>query len=241
MNEEYFSGGYYLARRAKRESYMSPELIPPEVLSGSVCICDFFPDDWAIEWVSLSDEERLKAAASFGIAPDHLGEIVAWATEGLSKTFGWPSAFYTLQAAKEARVALLPRDASVVAFGLGLHANHVEDFLEAARPPATKEGFAPVADTGIYQCVSARESIAEGGRFAGFELLSTLTGLLTCSWLCNGLERECAAQLGIRTNEHGFVATHLEALRCAEFISSDEVGAEPGLWLPWRVTIYAEP
>lgn len=196
MNAEYVSGGYYLARRSKRGSYMSPELIPEEVLSGSGCICDFFPDDWAIEWASVSNEERLKAAVSFGIAPDRLGQVVAWATQAFSKKFGWPDVFYTLQAAKEARAALLPPEANVVIFGLGLHASDVERFLEAAKPPARMEGFAPEGKTGIYQCVSARESIAEGGQFAGFELLSTLHGQLTCSWLCNGLEKQFAARLG---------------------------------------------
>jgi hypothetical protein len=241
MTEEYLSGGYYLARRSKRQGFMSPELIPEEVLSGSKCICDSFPDTWAIEWASVSDEERAKAAASFGILADDLGRIMVWATQAFSKTFGWPNVFYTLQAAKEARVALLPPDADVVAFGLGLRATEVEEFLAAAKPPAKKEGFASVGETGIYECVSARKSIAEGGEFAGFELLSTFYSLLTCSWLCNGLEKECATQLGIRTNGHGLLPTHAEALHCAEFISRDEVGAEPGVWLPWRVTIYAEP
>jgi hypothetical protein len=64
---EYVSGGYYLARKSKRAEYMSPESIPDKVLSASTCICQFFPDVWAIEWTSLSPDERSKKAASVGI------------------------------------------------------------------------------------------------------------------------------------------------------------------------------
>ena len=239
MSEGYLCAGYYLTRRSKRAEYMSSELIPEQVLSASACICEFFPDDRAIEWASVSDEERTRAAASFGIPPSNLGGVVEWATENLAKAFGWPSAFYTLEAAEEARVAQLPLGTNVVVFGLGLHEADVEDFLKAAKPPEAREGFAPVGESGIYECVKAQRPISTGGEFAGFELLSTAYGLLTCSWLCNGLEKECDRELGIRTNENGLVRTRSEALRCAEFISKDEVGAEPGLWLPWRVTIYA--
>jgi len=239
MSEEYVSAGYYLAKPSPRAEYMSSELIPEQILSASGCICEFFPDYWAIEWASVSDQERSRAAGSFGIAPDKLGGVIEWATKNLSSAFGWPSAFYTLEAAKQAYAALLPPNMNVVVFGLGLHKADVDDFLEAAQPPKTKEGFAPAGETGIYQCVKGNRPISTGGEFTGFELLSTTYGLLTCSWLCNGLENDCARKLGISTNANGLVGTRSDALTCAEFISRDEVGAEPGLWLPWRVTIYA--
>lgn len=93
--------------------------------------------------------------------------------------------------------------------------------------------------SGIFECVSAGTNIADGGDFLGFELLATYLGMLTCSWVCNGLETECAKRLGILTNSHGFVQTYADASRCAEFISRDETGAEPGLWLPWRMSVYS--
>ena len=68
----------------------------------------------------------------------------------------------------------------------------------------------------------------------GFEPL-VFNGGLSCSWLCNGLETTVAEQLGIRPNASGLISTFEEACRCVEFISRDEIGAEPGLWLPWLV------
>jgi len=41
---EYVSGGYRLARVSKRAEYMSPQLLPDNILSACDCICDFFPD-----------------------------------------------------------------------------------------------------------------------------------------------------------------------------------------------------
>ena len=74
---------------------------------------------------------------------------------------------------------------------------------------------------------------------AGFELLATQHGLLTCSWVCNGLEKVCSERLGVRPNEHGFVDAESDAERCLTLIRKPETGAEPGLWLPFRVTIYS--
>ena len=126
-----------------------------------------------------------------------------------------------------------------VIFGLGLHESNVEEFLKAAKPDLTQQGCAPMGETGVFQCVSSGRKIAGGGYAAGFELLATCSGLLTCSWLCNGLEKDCAHRLGIAPNRHGLIESYRDALRCAEFVSRPETRAEPGLWLPWLVTVYS--
>jgi hypothetical protein len=237
----YLSAGYYVTRLTERAAHMSPELVPDKLLSASRCICDFFPNDWAITWASVTDEERLKRAAAFGLSSTDLPAVIGWATESFSRTFGWPDSFYKLEAARDARAKLLPADRDTVIVGLGLHEADAEEFLLAAKPPVQEPGLSPVGNSGIFECVSARTNIADGGEFLGFELLATYFGQLTCSWLCNGLETECARRLGIVTNGHGFVQTYADASRCAELISKDEIGAEPGLWLPWHVSIYPKP
>ena len=234
----YFSGGYYLVRPAGRSEDRSPELLPDRLISISGCICEAFPDAWTIDWVEASGEDRARLAAGFGIT--NLAAAMAWATEAFSKSFGWPNAFYTLEAAREARARFLPESAGVVTIGLGLHESHADCFLEAAAPPPQVPGCAPAGETGVYQCVRARTEIAAGGTAAGFELVAVDLGMFTCSWLCNGLENDCATELSVRPNARGFVDTHEDALRCGEWIAMPETGAEPGLWLPWLVTIYDE-
>jgi hypothetical protein len=233
------SGGFYVARLSSRTEYMSPALIPDKVLSASHCICRFFPDAWAIEWTSENVEEKLTKASAFGVSAIDLPTVVTWATESFSTAFGWPNVFYTLEAAQEARERFLPHDSEIVIFGLGLHRSDVEAFLRAAKPEPASRACAPVGESGVFQCVSRGDKLVPGGDVAGFELLVSDFGMLACSWLCNGLEKECAKQLGVTTNRHGFVQSYGDASRCAEFISREETPAEPGLWLPWLVTVYS--
>jgi hypothetical protein len=236
---DYVSGGYYLTRLSARAAYMSPELLPDRVLSASQCIGGFFPDIWCIESCPSTDEERIEAASAFGIAPADLPAVMAWASGSCSSAFGWRNVFYTLEAAREACATFLPEGLGIVILGLGLHSSDFKRFWRAARPPDRKPGFAPVDPSGVFECVNRREGIAEAGHPVGFELLNTEYGFLACSWLCNGLEKVCADRLGIRPNRRGFIETYEEASRCVAYISTPEVGAEPGLWLPWLVTIYA--
>jgi len=96
----------------------------------------------------------------------------------------------------------------------------------------------PSGPSGVFECVNLRSGIAEAGDPAGFEPLNTEYGIPACSWLCGGQEKDCAERLGVRPNRRGFIDTYAEASRCAEYISTPEAGAEPGLWLPWLVTTY---
>ncbi|MEP7365365.1 MAG: hypothetical protein ABI972_19095 [Acidobacteriota bacterium] len=234
----YASGGYHLARRLQAPVCRSPELLPSHVLSASECISEFLPDCWAIEWSSETGEERSTHASHFGIAPQSLPAVISWATGEFCKSFGWPNVFYTLEAAREARARFIPGTPDVVLIGLGLHKSLVSQFLEDAQPDAPKPGCAPVGETGVYQCVKSGQHPTSGGTPRGFEMLATCYGLLTCSWLCNGLEKVCAEQLGIRPNPHGFVETFEDAMRCTNLIVLPETHAEPGLWLPWLITEY---
>lgn len=236
---EYISGGYYLTRRVPRRGNMRPELMPEQVLSASGCVCDFFPNTWAIEWTTDSVEARSAQAAQFGIDEAQLPGVIEWATAGFGELFGWPNAFYSLDAARAARARFLQGNRDVVLFGLGLQAAHVERFLECTRLETPKPACAPEGESGIVQCVSAGRRIEPGGARGGFELIATYRfGVLSCSWLCNGLEAVFAERVGVRPNAHGFIETSDEAERCRQLIEREEVPAEPGLWLPWLVTIY---
>jgi hypothetical protein len=81
--------------------------------------------------------------------------------------------------------------------------------------------------------------MASGGDIAGFELLATLFGLLTDSWLHHGLERECAHKLGITLNGRGLIASYEEAVRCTE-LASETLGHFPGMWFPWLIAVYED-
>jgi hypothetical protein len=79
--------------------------------------------------------------------------------------------------------------------------------------------------------------MAAGGDVAGFELVATLFGLLTDSWLQHGLERTCAQKLSIKPNRQGLIESYDDAVRCTE-LASETLGHFPGLWLPWLIVLY---
>lgn len=70
----------------------------------------------------------------------------------------------------------------------------------------------------------------------GFEPL-VADGGLSCSWICNGLDREADEKLGIPTNSLGLIDNPDDAARVVTYIREGGRG-EPGLWLPWLLVRY---
>lgn len=156
------SGGFYVAFLSSLTEYMSPELIPDKVLSASRCICKFFPDAWAIEWTNQQLEERLKQASAFDVSATDLPKVVTWATESISTASGWPNAFYTLEAAQEARERSLPHDSELVIFGLGLHRSDIEAFPAGRRARTRQLRIFPTGETVFFNVsAAARRSFPE--------------------------------------------------------------------------------
>ena len=235
----YASGGYYLARPLQHGPHASAKLIPERIISASSCLCEFFPGAGRSGGLRTTgtnaNVQRLFSAF-------RRPRSTAWLNgppASFQTVFGWPNTFYTLDAALAARAEFLAKDLDVNIFGLGLHRDDTERFLREAAPEERKPGYSQTGETGIYECLKTQSRIAPGGQHIGFELLAMMFGLLTCSWLCNGLEAVCAEQLQVQTNEYGLIPAYADARRCAEYVSRDEVGAEPGLWLPWLITRYS--
>jgi hypothetical protein len=221
--DDYVSAGYLIASPSSSE----------RILSACDRLCAFFPHVWAIEWASVTHEDRLRNAATLGFDAAALPAIVSWATDNLSRTFGWSNVFYSLDAARETTAKLVPQTTKTVILGLALHNSDVSAFLNDSAPPPR------AGETGLFECLRAGAPPAPGGETLGFELLASMFGVFTCSWLCGSLDETCEQKLGIKTNHHRFVPAYTEAARCAEFISRPGTPAEPGLWLPWLVTTYS--
>lgn len=238
IKTDYIAAGYYLVRLANRPEYVSAQLLPERLLSASGDICDSFPDTWAIEWTSEDEKDRLESAEKFGISPADLPKVIEWATQSFSIEFAWPNVFYSVYGARKARAMFLSHLDDVALFGLGLHKSNVEQFLSVAGPRPQQSGFAPEGATGVFEIVSRGALLPDGGTLPGYELLGVQYGHLTCSWLCNSLEKTFAEALDVIPNTNGFISTFEEASRCVTYISEGHVGAEPGLWLPWMIMKY---
>jgi hypothetical protein len=234
---DFVAAGYFLARLSDRHSWMSAELLPERILSACGCICTFFPDSWALGW-SSSPAERSKGATAFHIPEDRISDVMSWAEISFGKVFGWPRVLYSLEDARAARTLLDPSVDGLTLFALGLPTDLASAFLDAAKPPPQTEGYAPVGATGYFQCVARRERLAEGGSFLGFDLLSTRMGVLSHSWLCNGLDTQLHEKVGLLPNAHGFIDSLDVARDCVRRIHAGELKCEPEEWFPWLVVRY---
>jgi hypothetical protein len=117
---------------------------------------------------------------------------------------------------------------------LALHLSLTDQFCYEAKQLPRQSGSAPSGRQGILDAALKMQPVSEGGRVLGFEPL-VYDYTLSHSWLCNSLDTLVAEQLNIRPNAHGFIDTFDEACKCIEYISREDVGAEPGLWLPWLI------
>lgn len=231
---EFVSAGFLLTRRVPRDDHRSPDLLPATLLSASGCIGPFLPDTWAISWCTASRAERIPRARRFEIAEVALDEVIATVTDLVSDEarYGFPNVSFSIEAAATlARRAL--RDVSgLVLLEMGLHRDHVDVFCKEATPPASPPGFAPHGECGALAAIQRRRPLSSTGQLLGFEPI-VFNASLSCSWLCNLLEREVRDVLGIRPNQHGFLPDLESARRAVAHISRLGGGAEPGLWLPW--------
>lgn len=232
--------GYLLLRPVARTSFFAAELVPPLITSASDCLCPRFPGVFAIDWSSTSEDARAEAFAKLGIPPADQPNARAWATLAFDNDFGWPSVFYAVDAALEARRMFLSHAADARVIGVGVARDSLEGFLENAAPRALTGG-APGGESGSFTTGSRRAPLAAGGRKLGFELLNVELGDLHHSWLCSHLENHFSTALGVRPNAEGLIDTLEDAQRCCEELSTGKVGAEPGPWLPFALIEYGAP
>lgn len=226
------SAGFLVTRRVERPDYLSPDLLPEKIISASSCICSFIPDTWAIEWTGDTGESREEEASIFGLESSQLEKVIEWVNPLLNKDIGWPNVCFRLDTAREIKRLFLPSLDDVVIIELALPDSLVDSFKEEAKPSAQDKFAGIFGRQGVYEAVLKGQRASSAGRTLGFEPL-VYDGALSCSWLCNGLEKEVRENLGIYPNKQGLIKAFKDAQRCVDYISKEEVGAEPGLWLPW--------
>ena len=229
----YRSAGFLVTRRVPRPGYNAPDLLPSLIVSASSDVATFIPDVWSIAWCGVEPSERRAEAAKLGIAPERVDGLVAAVTTRIAdaERYGWPNIAYTLEAAWEMARLAAP-EGGLTVLELGLAASDVPALLEASASPEPAPGTAPLGEPGVRIALRRDAAVLATGRPLGFEPLC-FNVALGCSWLCNGLEVPVARVLGIRPNSSGLLSDPEESRRAVAYISRDDVGAEPGLWLPW--------
>lgn len=231
------AAGYLLLKPVPRPEWLSSDLLPDQIISGSTCLCPQFPGSYAISWCGDSAEVRAAEFDRIGLPADQRDEASRWATAEFERSFGWPGVFYDLEAAREARARFFPAgDVMVVA--LGLPAAYHAKFVAESTPPKEDEGFATQGKSGCLEVIERANSLPPGLTSLGYEPVNMTFGQIDCSWLCNHLEQYIADHTGMRPSPTGLIESIEEAARCCEVIERPDVGAEPGPWFPMFLARY---
>ena len=231
---QFISAGFLVTREVMRPPYVSEALLPPRMVSASGCIASFIPDTWCIEWTEDTVDRRVEDAAAFGLDSRGLADVTAWVTPRFDTSIRWPNVIVDLTTANELVSRFLDALPDARVLELALHTSMCEEFCQETEPPPQQPGFAPTGRQGVHEVILAHKPPTAGGRVLGFEPL-VFDYSLSCSWLCNSLDTVVHEALGIRPNQHGLIEAFGDARRCVQYISRDDVGAEPGLWMPWLI------
>lgn len=236
---EFISAGFVITRPVVRPPYASASLLPDLLLSASQCIANFIPDTWCIEWTQDTPESRTENAKAFGLDALGLAKATVWVTSRFGDSIAWPGVLMDIQVAKQFVETFLSHLPDAKVLELALHRSQTDQFCQEAEPAPQQPGFAPIGRQGIHEAVLKAQPPTDGGRILGFEPL-VFDYSLSHSWLCNGLETVVAEHLNISPNGNGLIETFDNACRCVNYIARDDVGAEPGLWLPWLLIDHSE-
>ncbi|HEU4328417.1 MAG TPA: hypothetical protein VFS21_35090 [Roseiflexaceae bacterium] len=226
---DYILGGYYLVEGTERQPWFTLGLLPERFWSISSCICTQYPNLAFLSW--SSDARECEAIRTkLGLSSDQYGELVAHVDrlfdEGI---FGWPEVWTDVEAARVFRRHYLEHLEHIKLLGIATPAQYYQELLDGLKSTP------PGGVVSLYANLQRQEGLPPEARVLGFEILGREAGGSFHSFVCNGLEQEYLAQLGIQLNDHGLIDTLDDAVRASDFTNLDSTGAEPIGWTPWLV------
>ncbi len=232
--EDCVAYGYSILSPRPRPDWARKEL-PERLMSRSNCLKTDLTNVWLDAWQEREGDMASvyrEAHERFGLEPGAVDRLcLCYQTTPEVDMDG----FRTLSAAEEVLRDLLPGRADLVIVGLGLPRKFVNDLLAIAATGPVDEINSATSEL-LVEALNKNQSFAPGGEALGYEPL-VLNGGLSCSWLCNGIDRVADDKLGIKTNGFGLIERFADADRVVQYIREDG-HAEPGLWLPWLLVRY---
>jgi hypothetical protein len=225
---------YSILRPRARPEWARTEL-PERIVSGSRCLNADLTDVWLDAWREREgDMEGVYRQASDEWGIDRQGVdalCLRYQTDREMDVHGIRSR----SAAQEIARQLLSARPDAVIVGFGLPRECVEEVVAVASAGGA-EGPPAMINQYIVDALEREQPLEAGATVLGFEPL-VIDASLSCSWLCNGIDRAAAEKLGIGTNAFGLIERREDADRVVRYIREDG-HAEPGLWLPWLLVRY---
>lgn len=229
--EQHIQMGYQIIRLADYPDHNHTGLVPPMVLSVSGCICESIPGPWCIDYASRP-QEREPHAATFGLSPAAVEELVRWSTDALDRRVFWPSTLADLATAREVAERFLPDRDRLKLVGLSLPHTETQTMLKEIGPSnyPFSEGFAHWMER--WETVAPTDGILLGYEVLGLDINQFH------SWLCNWLEKMVYEKAGIRSGRYGLIQSEADAFMAARLCNECE-GTEPVQWHAWALREYA--
>lgn len=224
---DFYSGGYFLLR-AGRPDWPPPfgEFLPSgNLISLSDCLCR---QRLSVIW-GWNPGNR-EAALGFGISETRLTEFVAWCGTEYHESLDLTSMFYSPDAARNFIRRFELNTDNLFIIGAGLPKELHRAWLEEEPD-----------NEGIAKRVKQAIPIEKSGEPIGYDVVSYSYTDFAHSWLCSGLEKNMYELFGIRTDQHGLLATSADAKRVNDWIAEDnEQGtqAEPEPYDYWLLVNY---
>jgi hypothetical protein len=232
---DYFAGGYFVAKSIQRKEWMSAELLPETIISLSSCLNK---SKIQVFWGWDTDRYKTELEA-IGIGEEQLDAFRLWSQ---SPIVGHPNVFYSLNAAQDFTAKFISTKNYLI-FGVGLPKELVNKFLDDN--PQTI--FYPETQTtenmidGTNLVLSKQQTLESNGNVLGFDILSDSYSDFNHSWLCSGIHKDMFEQFGIHPNKYGLINTYKEANQVYEWIAEDELRgrrSEPEPYYPWLIVQY---
>jgi hypothetical protein len=238
---DYLCSGYFIAKVANRSGPVDfceickARLPPGDIVTLSTCLTATIPNHWALEWVTITDENREDRAKRWGLSTSDQKDFIKWTTERFSAgEIGWPNAMRTLKTAKDLlRRFPIERSGSHL-LGLGLRKGNAESFI-ASLAPTREGGLLP----DIAKTISQELTLDPSGRLLGYEVLGwEIDGFH--SWYCSLSRKDISEQFGIGVGANGLLKTYADAVLVADGAARPHDASPWGsvVWYPWAVVSY---
>ncbi|MEM9875335.1 MAG: hypothetical protein AAF928_10600 [Myxococcota bacterium] len=229
MKARFQTVGYLLVDAFARTEVMDARL-PSQMWSPSTCLSNAYPDA-DFTWVTTSSEQDDALRTRLGLSEVQLSEYKADATRLLDEGhLGWPSLFLSLPHARSFAARWLTEVVDLRLLGIALPTDLASSATASCAP---EPGMGP---SGVYLGLKRQAVDEEEGTTLGFDVLGleAESGSFHAP-ICNDLVGDFIDRLELSLNEHALLSTLTDATRAADFCRLDETGAEPALWLPWRI------
>ena len=233
---EFICGGYFLTKRGPHRAYDRATLGQPgNFVTLSPERVYFFPDSWALSWVSESETTRAEATTALGILASSLPTLIPQVTRAFEELFFWPNVIPTVSAARQL-LQMVPPSPGWLVVGFGVAEDDVATLLERNEPPAQKPGFAPTGSGGVFQVLANRKPLEPGFVELGFDVLEISYGMLWHS--CLDLDLAATEAYDGALNANGLLPDYAAATHAARVLMNQLHPANPGIVTAAQIVHY---